>query len=709
MGDCLTQSYTIRTVLQFASVPTNEELSQGYVDALAASLSNLLEAEDVKNTVLIEMTDGSQVVTLNALFEYKDQATAALNSIKDLNETQWSAFMSPATVEQVVWASRLYRYTTGTTRDFQGISPSGLEVINTFFDPACNSDLADAPSAGCWVIDILYTTGGPESLNVLYLPRTVPVNAEDWDGPGGTTLEFPLTEFPEHFPCGSLTKPLNGGLLALQETSCCMHEFFNKYRTNAAFESFLTDAGVTTPSNPFVKEQCKKFAFDDFTTNNFNVASGDLVIGDGKFYGLDHSMIINTGIRDSYLNQYTAQIRLDERELRRYAAKRAGTIGAQYTLDFYIGIAEFKPTDTYALDSAMKQVPIHLEKSDFFTVSTYSFVGASEEKVCCGEVGGENGAGCQIDLYGNAFCPPDQWNISCMDWLVVDSASLSPGQVSYCCEKGFQTAEQELACATPGTPQNCVDFYDSAGNFWVVPKNVNGTYLSMEESPWNVTVIGPNAANGEGACCIRYPNGSYNYEECFDERCVCNATETGCDADCKVPCQRVFKARDMDPATYRIAPPASLFGSAREVNTGLAEAMFLPNGTLFSEAFLLSNANRQFFDEQFVTWEQWIKCCYIDYAEDDFAGTKFETCAKGLGATGAPRPRGGGYYIPRGGLTAAQMAPTGTPWEGFDLSLFPSNCALYKSALGLDNIDFSNFETNTVSRPASSLLLGAVC
>eukprot|EP00961_Rhodomonas_salina_P044811 601704-Rhodomonas_salina.1 len=74
---------------------------------------------------------------------------------------------------------------------------------------------------------------------------------------------------------------------------------------------------------------------------------------------------------DPFFGQYGFEIHLDEVELRSFAGKLEGTIGVEHTVDTFIGLANFRTTGLVTLDTFATQAALHLEKTNFFSVSTH--------------------------------------------------------------------------------------------------------------------------------------------------------------------------------------------------------------------------------------------------------------------------------------------------------------------------------------------------
>lgn len=57
---------------------------------------------------------------------------------------------------------------------------------------------------------------------------------------------------------------------------------------------------------------------------------------------LEVSNVTFTGVIDPFIRQYTATFYLDDVELRQKAGILRGTVGVEYTIDTFVGLANFK-------------------------------------------------------------------------------------------------------------------------------------------------------------------------------------------------------------------------------------------------------------------------------------------------------------------------------------------------------------------------------
>jgi hypothetical protein len=258
-----------------------------------------------------------------------------------------------------------YSWNVQSTGAALGSSPSGIEVTDVFFNTSC-------AQSGCWQITADLTTGYynvvragvVRGFNSLYIPRAVASDQLSYDWTY-TTTEYETFE-PANFPCkvsdGSSTTVVN------EDTACCLTYgagVFAEYRVTGAF---------TTAVNTLTS-----------TGANCNVDLGDLVTDDRtlwaegqQFDGMtDSPGVYMVTANDEYVGRYTITIQLDEVELRKNAGLLTGTVGVEHTVDTFLGWAHFKAVTQDSdvtnkiLDSLATQTAIHLEKTNFFTVSTH--------------------------------------------------------------------------------------------------------------------------------------------------------------------------------------------------------------------------------------------------------------------------------------------------------------------------------------------------
>jgi len=309
----------------------------------------------------------------------------------------------------VSYGPRISKFVAGTTSDEQQIAPVGFEVTGVSFK-------IDCMSSGCWVIDLEFTAG-EDNFVVFYIPKTgvdtgdengdfvdelaydfdyelVP-NFAPWNGYGKS---IDSTFQPRNFPCSSTMYDSTSATRNRVET-CCLGEFVDLYRPVQSFVDAMTGDAVcedNTLNCADLMTECGgspvlpsggTYGADLTVVRPDETASGSKYgipsfNRFGIFAGMTESKISLNGIIDKRAGNYRAQVQLDNVELRRFAGQLEGTVGVQYTIDTFIGMVDVKPTGGSAglLDAMASQTAIHLEKTDFFTVTSvhgtndYSFV-----------------------------------------------------------------------------------------------------------------------------------------------------------------------------------------------------------------------------------------------------------------------------------------------------------------------------------------------
>lgn len=341
--------------------------------------STLPSYYDESFTYSITGTGANKYFTANVIYENLAAAEAQLASLDvnllagDLSATTLDIhgtvlhFNTDDSVGQMAAEPRAYAWTTGTTDDPLTIMPTGLEVDKVYFKRACLS-------AGCWVVDLTYTTG-EDNWNVFYLPRSNNSDTLSYDFDYDANLpDFANTFFPVNFPCGNdqydpADSLLNPGVIPTAVSACCIPQFASNYRPMDAFDTWHETEGLpgscpASPDGSGVGQNPPTYSLTNSPSNYVEGTFSDAV-------EMPLSNIVTTAVIDPYLGIYQATLYLDEQELRKYAGKLTGTVGVLHEIDTFIGLAEFKPTGLKYIDMFTKQVEIHLEKTDFFAVSTH--------------------------------------------------------------------------------------------------------------------------------------------------------------------------------------------------------------------------------------------------------------------------------------------------------------------------------------------------
>jgi len=343
-----------------------------------ASLHHTLEDVTVwENGAAVTKTQ----LSINMLFpsESFEEAQGAADSFNALKEDSWGTDIAPFVFDgSYVFGAKVYRWKQQTTSAPTSIQATGMQVDFVQFDPACKG-------SGCWVIDVTYTAGARTgNFNTFYLPRVQ--DSGTWQEENSydtvwTSTTVWDTYFPKYFPCGSNVDKskwsysnvdnVNSAETGFTST-CCLANFIENYRVVQGFEDYFDGAcpetgpsGQTTIRTADLIDR-PGFVEETPYTMEFPAAR--------PFLSGDFSDINATAeyisLLDPFIGQHTARIRIDEVELRRKAGLLTGTVGVEYTVDTFIGFANFRPTGTIVLDSAAMQVNLHLEKTNFFSVST---------------------------------------------------------------------------------------------------------------------------------------------------------------------------------------------------------------------------------------------------------------------------------------------------------------------------------------------------
>jgi len=253
-------------------------------------------------------------------------------------------------------------------------------------------------SSGCWEIEVTYTTG-EDNFNAFFLPKT-DNSPTDYGNPDLTgpwydseaadhdydslpnNNEFPWstwgrspgsTFLPASFPCGA--DAYNAGS-QIAISACCIVEFLDMYRPVQTFVTQMQGTaadiramceGVTdiVSFNAPGQAEAEKLTMPSAAVTGYSLFGG--------FAGMAESLIepIGLSFTDPTIRQYRARLRLDEVELRRFAGQFRGTVGVEHTVDTFVGVVDFKPTGSAALDAFATQANVHLEKTSYFSVSTH--------------------------------------------------------------------------------------------------------------------------------------------------------------------------------------------------------------------------------------------------------------------------------------------------------------------------------------------------
>eukprot|EP00286_Rhodomonas_abbreviata_P011166 CAMPEP_0181331448 /NCGR_PEP_ID=MMETSP1101-20121128/24503_1 /TAXON_ID=46948 /ORGANISM="Rhodomonas abbreviata, Strain Caron Lab Isolate" /LENGTH=1819 /DNA_ID=CAMNT_0023440901 /DNA_START=147 /DNA_END=5606 /DNA_ORIENTATION=+ len=346
--ECEMAGYTVRVTIQYGSRRSGRRELPGFDwDTVSRQFALLLDPDNVDAVQgSMSYVEEGNLVTVYALFSTRGDAMDARGRLPSGLLAAGSSFFGGTVLDP----PQIYFYITETSSGPYLIESSGLTVDTVSFDIDC-----EPSTAGCWVVDIVYTSG-PSKFNVLYIPDAVGQGS-----PSSYTYTEDAVEtfYPVNFPCTSKGLGTNGnGPMDDGITACCIPEFIERYRT---VTTFMDDPLIT----PIDASGC------DARNHVFTQDSPPSNAVDGPFRGLNYSHAQYMGVYDHMGRTKKAQLTLDEVELRSLAGQTTGTPGVEHSIETFIGLAEFSPTDTYVLDSFAKQVILHLERNDFFVVAVH--------------------------------------------------------------------------------------------------------------------------------------------------------------------------------------------------------------------------------------------------------------------------------------------------------------------------------------------------
>eukprot|EP00286_Rhodomonas_abbreviata_P022713 CAMPEP_0181307398 /NCGR_PEP_ID=MMETSP1101-20121128/10856_1 /TAXON_ID=46948 /ORGANISM="Rhodomonas abbreviata, Strain Caron Lab Isolate" /LENGTH=1245 /DNA_ID=CAMNT_0023413607 /DNA_START=113 /DNA_END=3850 /DNA_ORIENTATION=+ len=379
---CSTRSWTVRFSIDLGVggdsyiVPANpnalDPADWAAGKTALVALFNLGNAEppgfETSMTHQVTQIGGVYQLSVNSLFNSEtaaDQAKANLNlDTQNIFGLVVDASAEPRERGALAHAPKVYTWVSKTSDAEYQVMPTGLTVERVYFDSA-------GCSAGCWKVDITYTAG-TDNWNILYVPKAV--------GDDTLSVDFVYNQTvldtwqPANFPCGTFGyDPAAQTTIPYKVTACCIPEFIRDYRPLVGYNDELQDL------EDVLEGMCTGTDDIPIFVANEDQANATLLkymmppnIMTGYFDGMTvENQVITTDAVDPFLNIYQATVVLDETELRRKAGLLTGTVGVEYVVDTFVGIAEFKPTGSQFLDSFTKQTAIHLEKTNFFTVATH--------------------------------------------------------------------------------------------------------------------------------------------------------------------------------------------------------------------------------------------------------------------------------------------------------------------------------------------------
>ena len=381
---------------ELVSVSFAEELSNAYAEELVmGAISSLPQISTLfspmalakSNTHVVQLPEehAGSLFTVYTQFPTKEVAdVVAVNAqlAQDAIVAKLSTAIGGGEVQQVQ-APLSGPFVAATFTGAVQQAGWGMNITSVTYNRTCSG--RNVPG-GCWQLEMIYQGGSDystnsdslQSMNVLYLPR---LEKKD----DNVTLLDPVKGFSVEnvnmFPCSG-GNYINGQTRK-SGTSCCLRDFQSLYRPSAAFTDFLQhDASFNSEATTTT---CGKDSFGQHESPNSQVVynqqradgtTNDMVVGDIE--GLPYSTVELVETVDYSKRIFKVRLLLEEGDLRKHAAAVKGALNAEYTLTFFVGLANFQPVAdtapglyTSMLQSRSMQQRVVVTKSNVLTVSTF--------------------------------------------------------------------------------------------------------------------------------------------------------------------------------------------------------------------------------------------------------------------------------------------------------------------------------------------------
>ena len=325
-----------------------------------------------------------EIVSLFPTLEIAQEAATKTSASGALGDSLSKAFFADTSVMVVSQQPKVRKHNSLSFTQPNIIEGWGMDISSVTYNRTCVvKDVT--PTGGCWEVEMIYVGGQqlpsanenpsltiPQSKNVLYLPRIDhdPITMEL------TNPSQALTESSEMaFPCSTTTSSSSGLGVSREATACCFRDFSAMYRPHAGFAEFLGSAEYIqgAPSN-FCDAQT---VFNDtYPSSNLVYIHGgeegetnDLVVG--KLEGMPHSEVRLLETIDYTTRTFRVLLVLEEGDLRERASSMQGSLGLDYSLTFFVGLANFEGTGGSVVNTKHVQQYITVSKSNMLTISTY--------------------------------------------------------------------------------------------------------------------------------------------------------------------------------------------------------------------------------------------------------------------------------------------------------------------------------------------------
>ena len=416
---CADTAYAVYTVVDIPSIasssiavsnPITQTLMQGLKNAYANVLINNIpsgmlqsakfKAADAAQLALMYTSYGLDPVFMNAsarlelvtLFETNLLANdlAAVTSVSALTAALSQALFGTSTGVSVLQAPkvRMHSASSFSTPFIQG--GWGMNITGVTYQRLCTlqspiEGWSVPPQGGCWQVEMIFmggqelvhsdettlaNTAVQQAKNVLYLPRI----ERDADTLNPIIPAQTLTmSSGTYFPCDISAASASGTGVSFAATACCLRAFAESYRPSSDMAAFLAsdhfnaavpkgtcDAGSINDTFPY-----SDVVFDLPSEGRTN----DLVVG--HIDGMPSSEVRLIETIDYTTRTFRVLLVLEEGDLRKHASMTTGMTGGDYSMLFFVGLANFKGTTTSVMDIQNVQQLINVSKSNELTISTF--------------------------------------------------------------------------------------------------------------------------------------------------------------------------------------------------------------------------------------------------------------------------------------------------------------------------------------------------
>lgn len=276
----------------------------------------------------------------------------------------------------------------------------GMNITGVTYNRTCSLENAPtgeslAPQGGCWQVEMIYLGGqelpqsdqSPNAIqqakNVLYLPRIE-------RNPNTLAALIPAQTLTMstgmYFPCDATASSAGGKGIGSAATACCLRSFEGIYRPSYDFNAFLQSADYAGAVPAAACANPAAYINNTYPSSNVVFALppaggvNDLVVG--HIEGLASSEVRLLETIDYTKRMFRVLLVLEEGDLRKHASMASGVTGVDYTLNFFVGLANFQGTGTSILSTKNTQQFVTVSKSNELTISTF---GANQDPLFTSE------------------------------------------------------------------------------------------------------------------------------------------------------------------------------------------------------------------------------------------------------------------------------------------------------------------------------------